>query len=154
MMEERSNYILLTHEKLDVEKAFGALTSPYCGGSSIFLGTTRDVFEGKHVASLDYECYETMAKKEILKICLEIRKEFPDIHNIAVHHRLGNVPVKEASILVATNSPHRKDCIQATSDIVDRVKSKVPIWKKEVYADGTTNWMSNKECQWASSAKT
>ena len=54
---------------------------------------------------------------------------------------------------MATNSPHRKDCIQATSDIVDRVKSKVPIWKKEVYADGTTNWMSNKECGWASSAE-
>jgi len=152
-MEECKNDILLTHEKLDVQKAFDTITSPYCGGSSFFLGTTRDVFEGKHVTSLDYECYETMAQKEILKICKEIREEYPEIRHIAVHHRLGNVPVKEASILVATNSPHRKDCIQATAEVVDRVKAKVPIWKKEVYADGTTNWMSNKECEWATSTK-
>lgn len=148
MGEEKKTLILLTHNKLDVHQASCDVLSERCGATSIFVGTTRDNFKGKQVVELSYECYDEMAKKEIEKICVKLREKYPDIMHILVHHRLGRVPIKESSIIVATSSPHRKDAIEATHLCVDLVKASVPVWKKEVYTDGSSAWMSNKECEW------
>jgi len=147
--EEKKTVVKLTHDLLDVSEATDSVLSERCGGTSIFIGTTRDNFRGKKVVELEYECYEEMAYKEIGKICTQIRLKYPNIMHICVYHRLGKVPVKESSIIVASSSAHRADAIEATSVCVDLVKSNVPVWKKEVYADGTSEWMSNKECCWS-----
>lgn len=71
-------------------------------------------------------------------------------YNLILFFRLGTVPVKEASIIIAVSSPHRTDAIQATQFCIDEVKKKVPIWKKEVYAENGSEWKENKECTWSS----
>ncbi|GJQ78363.1 putative catalytic subunit of the molybdopterin synthase complex [Trypoxylus dichotomus] len=87
-----------------------------------------------------------MAINALQKICAEIRTQWSSIVNIAIYHRLGVVPVKEASIVIAISSPHRKDALNATQWCIDTVKEKVPIWKKEFYKDDSSpEWKENKE---------
>lgn len=149
---DKQDHLLITCDELKLSHIQSVL-SKQCGATSIFLGTTRDNFRGKKVLQLDYECYEEMAEKEMKKICKTLRDKFPNLFHIMIHHRLGSVPMMETSIMVATSSPHRKDAIEATQLCVDLVKSNVPIWKKELYEDGSSAWMSNKECCWAETDK-
>jgi len=88
------------------------VTAPSTGATSLFVGTTRDNFEGKEVVRLEYEAYEGMARKQLLAICQELRTKWPDLHSIAIHHRLGLVEVTQASVVIAISSPHRKDALQ------------------------------------------
>ncbi|XP_078486730.1 molybdopterin synthase catalytic subunit [Ciona intestinalis] len=146
------NDIIFTNDALDVQTAVDKVSSETCGAVSIFLGTTRNHFNGKKVLRLDYECYGQMAHKELEKICDRLREKWPDILHILIHHRLGSVPVKESSVLIAISSPHRVDAMAATQYCIDNLKANVPIWKKEVYDDGTNQWMENNECSWKSTS--
>jgi len=123
---------------------------PSCGAVATFLGTTRDSFEGKKVTQLFYECYEKMAMKELQKIAFELRGRWTDIGRIVLVHRIGVVPVCEASVAIVVSSPHRKSALEAVATAIDLVKSQVPIWKKEFYADdsesATSVWKGNSEC--------
>jgi molybdopterin synthase catalytic subunit len=110
------------------------ISRPDCGGISIFQGITRNNFKGKKVSSLSYECYEQMALKEMNKIALEAQDKF-GVKGVAMWHRIGNVPIEEASINIATIGEHRKECIKATEWCIDTLKARVPIWKKEFYID-------------------
>ncbi|CAH1155198.1 unnamed protein product [Phaedon cochleariae] len=145
------NYLEVTEERLSVELISNLVSSKSCGAISLFIGTTRDNFEGKKVVNLEYEVYEAMAIKRMTAICEEIRQHWPTVEGIAIYHRVGSVPVKEASIIIAISSPHRKEAIQATEWCIDDVKRSVPIWKKEVYAEEAPQWKENKECPWSSS---
>lgn len=136
--------ILLTCDPLSVEKATDAVASNAAGATSVFVGTTRDTFEGKLVTLLQYEAYESMALKEMTKLCESARGKWPDLCSLAVMHRLGRVAVGEASVIIAASSPHRKEAIDACHFLIDTLKATVPIWKKEVYEDGST-WKANKE---------
>lgn len=148
------DYLKLTNDRLSIEDISDLVSSHCCGAISIFVGTTRDNFEGKPVARLEYEAYESMAINSLQKICAEIRNQWSDIMNIAIYHRLGVVPVKEASIVIAISSPHRKDALDATQWCIDSVKEKVPIWKKEFYKDDSSpEWKENKECAWSKSKR-
>lgn len=89
-----------------------------------------------------------MAIKKMTAICEELRAKWPDIKNIAIFHRLGTVPVKEASVVIAVSSPHRETSLLSVQHAIDTLKSTVPIWKKELYADNEAAWKENKECQW------
>jgi len=147
-MSDNKYHASITFDKLSVDEASEFVLSEKCGGTSIFVGTTRNNFKGKKVMSLEYECYDKMASKQFDQICVDIRAKYPDLVHIYIKHRLGVVPLCESSIIVATSSAHRNACCHATSELVSMVKSRVPIWKKEVYADGSTKWMENKECSW------
>lgn len=138
----------VTDKKLSVETVTDLVSDESCGAVSLFLGTTRDNFEGKQVLKLEYEAYEPMAKKKMLEICASIRQQWK-VHKIAIVHRIGVVPVKEASIIIAVSSPHRKESLEAVHYAIDTLKAVVPIWKKEVYTDDTTTWKQNKECAWS-----
>merc|ERR1712038_68389 len=81
-----------------------------------------DNFEGKEVVRLEYEAYEGMARKQLLAICQELRTKWPDLHSIAIHHRLGLVEVTQASVVIAISSPHRKDAIQVKKSHNNRDK--------------------------------
>ncbi|KAI6182421.1 Molybdopterin converting factor, subunit 2 [Aphelenchoides bicaudatus] len=142
-----SDQVSIQKEPIDVDKLCSFVTSPKCGGISVFIGTTRETFEEKTVKLLEYECYEEMALTEMRKLCHEARQQFPNVGRIAICHRIGNVPVCEKSVVIATSSPHRLDAIQATQLLIDRLKATVPIWKKEVYNDNQSAWKENAESQ-------
>ncbi|XP_054431308.1 molybdopterin synthase catalytic subunit isoform X2 [Pteronotus mesoamericanus] len=148
-VEEKSKDIIkFTTEKLSIEEASRAVTSPRCGAISLFVGTTRNNFEGKKVISLEYEAYIPMAENEVRRICRDIRQQWP-VRHIVVFHRLGLVPVSEASVVIAVSSARRAASLEAVSYAIDTLKAKVPIWKKEMYEESSSSWKRNKECFWA-----
>ncbi|CAB1318101.1 unnamed protein product [Coregonus sp. 'balchen'] len=100
--------IKLTHDKLSVDTVSDSVTCPSCGAISIFIGTTRNSFEGMKVVQLEYEAYVPMAESELRKIYTDIRARWPTVRHICVHHRLGVVPVTEASVIIGISSPHRR----------------------------------------------
>lgn len=138
-------FLKLTHTKLSVEEISNLVSTPSSGALSIFIGTTRNNFEGKTVINLEYEAYETMAIKSLQSICNDLRSRWKTIENIAIYHRLGTVPVMEASIVIAISSPHRQEAMLAVQWCIDNVKKSVPIWKKEIYEGQTESWKENKE---------
>ena len=113
---ETKDDIVITHSPLDVGAISASVTDANTGATSLFVGTTRDNFEGKTVVKLEYEAYEPMAAKEIQKICEAVRLQWPSVHKISIHHRLGVVKVKEASVVIAVSSPHRKESLEVRSD--------------------------------------
>uniref|UniRef100_A0A673NBE1 Molybdopterin synthase catalytic subunit n=1 Tax=Sinocyclocheilus rhinocerous TaxID=307959 RepID=A0A673NBE1_9TELE len=122
--------ITLTTDKLSADRVSESVTCPSCGAVSLFIGTTRDNFEGKKVIRLEYEAYSPMAESELRKICREIRTKWPSVRHINIQHRLGVVPITEASVIIGISSPHRRDSLEAVKYCIDTLKATVPIWKK------------------------
>ncbi|XP_069980965.1 molybdopterin synthase catalytic subunit [Penaeus vannamei] len=141
------DHIKLTREVLSTGEVVDAVTDPSCGAVSLFVGTTRNHFQGRQVVRLEYEAYEEMAEKEMLSLCKLAREKW-NIKHIAIYHRLGVVPVLESSVIIAVSSTHRRESLEATSFLIDELKARVPIWKKEMYDDGGGDWKKNKECAW------
>lgn len=100
---------------------------------------------GKKVLRLEYEGYVPMAESELRKICAQIREQWPSVVGVALLHRLGVVPVKEASVVVAVSSPHRREAIEACAFAIDTLKATVPIWKSEQYEGDDRVWKENAE---------
>ena len=132
--------IELTAEKLDPEKVTAKVRRDSNGAVVTFLGTTRDNFEGKRVLTLEYEAFDEMALKKLEEVRQELIAEF-GLDDLAISHRTGAVAIGEISLVVAVGSPHRKDAFYACHKAVDRIKEVVPIWKKEVYEDGS-RWVA------------
>ena len=129
----------LTHDPIDVSAVVAAVSTEASGAVDLFLGTTRNHSDGKAVTELTYEAYPEMARKEIEKIVQEVHYHWP-AHKVAVVHRLGSVPVGEASVAIAVSSSHRKEAFEACRFIIDKLKERVPIWKKEHFDDGSSSW--------------
>ena len=139
--------ICLVNEAIDVNAVVASVLDPTAGGLALFIGTTRDSFttnDGvvKSVVQLEYEAYQPMAIKEMSKIATLAREKWPELTNISFVHRLGIVPVMEASIVIAVSSPHRTDALAAVPWMTDQLKHRVPIFKREVYLDGS-EWKQN-----------
>lgn len=143
------DHIEIQETLIDSSDMIHLVTSPTSGAISLFIGTTRNNFDGKKVLQLEYEAYIPMAKLQLSKICLLIREKW-NVENIAISHRIGIVPVTEASVVIAISSSHRKESLEAVSFAIDTLKAIVPIWKKEIYEDGDYSWKENKECSWSS----
>lgn len=107
-----------------------------------FLGVTRDHHEGKGVKTLSYECFEGMARKQMMTILDEVMAE-QDLGRIAMRHRLGEVPIGEASVVLTVSAPHRGPCFEAVAEIMDRLKKEVPIFKKEYLEGGGEHWVGD-----------
>ncbi len=132
--------IELTHNILDPEKTTAKVRRDTNGAVVTFLGTTRDNFEGKTVLTLEYEAFDEMALKKLEEVRQELMAEF-GLEQVAISHRIGTVGIGEISLVVAVGSPHRKEGFYACHKTVDRIKEVVPIWKKEVYQDGS-RWVA------------
>ncbi|KAL5702117.1 molybdopterin synthase [Ranunculus cassubicifolius] len=128
---------------IDIAKYINFVQSPQSGAIATFSGTTRDTFEGKIVVELQYEAYIPMAVRCIRSICSSARSTW-NLDSIAVAHRLGPVLVGETSVFIAISSVHRVDALDACKYMIDEIKASVPIWKKEVYANGEV-WKENSE---------
>ncbi|KAI9278006.1 Molybdopterin biosynthesis MoaE [Sporodiniella umbellata] len=131
------NFVRVTGEPIpNSEEASRLVSDDSIGAISVFVGTTRNFFEGKKVVSLEYEAYVPMAEKVLDQIIAEARSKW-DLKHIGVFHRTGSVPVGQTSVVIAVSSTHRKDGLHATEYLIDTLKAKCPIWKKEVYLDGS-----------------
>ncbi|CAI5437653.1 unnamed protein product [Caenorhabditis angaria] len=140
-----NDIVRISANPLSISDAQKLATSPSSGAISLFVGTTRDNFENKTVSQLSYDCYDSMAYKELRKLCEDIRRTIPIIEKIVIFHRIGIVPVTEASVIIATCSPHRSEAIRATEKAINMLKETIPIWKKEVYNNNSDScWKSNK----------
>lgn len=106
----------------------------------MFLGTVRDAPEDGGVTGIEYTAYEAMAEAEFNRILSEARRRWPQA-GMAVRHRLGLVPAEEASIGIAVAAPHRADAFDACRYVIEEVKRRLPIWKKELRADGSAVWV-------------
>ncbi len=133
-------WIALLHEPLDVAAADAYLRDARCGGLNLFVGTTRQWTGTRETVELAYECYEPMAIKEMQRLVDEAKARWP-IERVCVLHRLGVVPVAEASVVVGVATPHRAAAFEACRFLIDELKVQVPIWKREHYTDGTTEWV-------------
>ncbi len=128
-------HVHLQRDPLDPGKWLGEFGNPSDGAVVSFIGKVRNKSRDKKVTHLEYEVYETMAIKELDQIAREACSLWP-LHSCMIVHRFGRVEIGEASILTAVSSPHRGDAYEASRFIIDMVKKRVPIWKKEFYDDG------------------
>lgn len=132
--------IKITEKHIDVQKVIDTASSLNAGAVNVFIGTVRSSANGKNVVWLEYEAYETMAVLEIRKIIDEAASRWP-LLGWAVSHRIGTLRPGETAVVVAVSTPHRKDSFDACQFIIDTLKEKVPIWKKEVF-EGGEEWVS------------
>ncbi len=132
--------IQLTDQPIDVPAVVDAARSTAAGAVVVFLGTVRKTTDGRETDSLDYECYPEMAEKKLAELETEARQRWP-LTDCAIIHRLGHLGVGEASVAVAASSLHRREAFEAAEWLIDRIKQVVPIWKKENYADGASDWV-------------
>ena len=120
----------ITGSALSLDAAYERVRSPGAGAVVTFVGTTRDVFQGKRVDRLEYECYAPMALKKMRELCVLIRGRW-EVERIHIAHRTGTVAVGESSVIIAVSSAHRVASLEATHWCIDELKATVPIWKKE-----------------------
>jgi molybdopterin synthase catalytic subunit len=132
--------VRLQHEPIEYHTLTDQVRSAACGAVCLFLGTVRELTEGKRTVSLDYEAYPTMAEKMLAQVEAETRERWP-VREMALVHRLGHMDLGEVSVAVAVSCPHRAQAFAACRYAIDRLKEVVPIWKQEHWADGTTEWV-------------
>jgi len=130
----------LTREPLSVDALIREVAGPERGGTCVFLGTVRNGSEEGGVTAIEYSAYEPMADAELERILGEVRERWPTAR-AALRHRLGRVPAGEASIAIAAAAPHRAEAFAACRHVIEEVKRRLPVWKKEYRVDGTASWV-------------
>ena len=138
--------IQILSDSIETSAVPSFISDPRAGGISIFLGTTRAETrpDGVELVALDYEAYEAMALEQMTKLVADARARWPII-KCALLHRVGRVPLAEASVIIAVSCPHRGQAFEACRFLIDEVKKSVTIWKKEVWADERSNWSERSE---------
>jgi len=127
--------ILLTEEALDPAACIHWVSAPDSGGTSVFIGTVRNATRGREVLRLEFEAYGSMALKEMKKIASTAVERWP-LKKVLLHHRTGVLQVGDVPVIIAVSAAHRDAAFTACRYIIDTLKETVPIWKKEVFADG------------------
>ena len=127
----------LVNGPIDVDRAVRSVEAPGFGAVVVFLGTVRNHHAGRAVEKLTYSAYRRMAADTLAKIVAELEVNGP---RVSIVHRLGEVPVGEASVVIAVGSPHRAAAYEASRSALERLKAEVPIWKREHYAEGEAVW--------------
>lgn len=134
------NVFRLSHQKLEIVTIRELISDASCGAHVIFDGTVRSQSHGRNVTALEFEAYEPMVYAELEKIALEIQDRWP-VQNIVLFHRLGRCEIGESPVIAAISSPHREEAFAACAWLMNRLKERVPIWKKEIFTDGE-HWVS------------
>lgn len=132
--------IKISATTLYVQACIDYVLFPAAGGIDIFIGTVRNATKGKDVVRLEFEAYESMAIKEMEKIAKDATVKWA-VHKIAIHHRTGILEVGEIPVIIAVSAAHRAAAFDACRYIIDTLKETVPIWKREVFADGAV-WIA------------
>ena len=129
----------LTFNPIDVAALVNE-ARPSDGGICVFLGVVRNENEGRPTVSIQYEAYGPMAEAEMARIVRQIEEEWPDTR-VRLQHRAGRLGVGEVSVAVVATAPHRREAFEACRAAIDRIKTSVPIWKKEFHPDGSSEWV-------------
>jgi molybdopterin synthase catalytic subunit len=129
----------VTSDVLDPVALSALVSRPEAGAVVLFSGIVRDNNLGRRVEHLEYDAYPPLAERTLAEIAAEVRAQW-DLTEVAIHHRIGRLEIGEASLLVAVSAPHRADAFHACHHCVDRVKQRVPVWKKEVW-EGGESWI-------------
>jgi molybdopterin synthase catalytic subunit len=142
-MGEASRKLLfeITSEELSPDEVIARLADGGVGAVIAFVGVVRGVTEGREVRYLEYEAYPEMAEEALEQIGREIRARWKTIENVAIVHRVGRLDIGETSVVIAVSAAHRGEVFDAVHYAIDRLKEIAPIWKKEVWTDGS-EWKS------------
>jgi molybdopterin synthase catalytic subunit len=133
---DHHDLILVSPERIDPAVLLARVADPACGAAVLFLGTVRDHSAGKEgVTHLEYEAYDDVVERKIGEIVDEARRLWP-VRRVAAVHRVGRLEVEEIAVGVAVSSPHRADAFDAGRYVIDELKARVPIWKKEHWPGG------------------
>jgi molybdopterin synthase catalytic subunit len=125
----------VTEEPLSLEAAVAEVADERAGGIATFTGTVRRQSRGREVTHLEYEAFVEMAEDVMAQLAADLQARH-ELCAVAIHHRVGRVEIDEASVVIAVSAPHRQAALAACKEAIDRLKQTVPLWKKEVYADG------------------
>jgi molybdopterin synthase catalytic subunit len=137
--DEGSTWTGLSKVSLPVLAASQWVVSPRCGAVVVFTGTARDHSVGRQdVTRLEYEAYESQVVPRLDEIAERARQQWPDLGRIVMLHRIGEVPLTEAAVVVAVSSPHRAEAFEAARFGIDTLKATVPIWKREDWSEGSS----------------
>ncbi len=137
--------ISITNEVIDPDLLRKTLFDPGAGAYTSFEGWIRNENEGHSVLRLEYEAYEPLALTEGKSILTEAQNKFPHLHAHCVH-RIGLLEIGDCAVWVGVSSPHRDEAFLACRYIIDEIKVRLPIWKKEHYADGHSGWVNCERC--------
>jgi molybdopterin synthase catalytic subunit len=116
------------------------VSNPRNGAVLLFLGAVRQVNDGRDVTGIDYAAYEAMAQRELDAIVIEASEKF-ETPDVAIRHRLGELGVEEVSVAIAVGHAHRDAAYAVSRFVIEELKRRVPIWKREHYVDGTREWV-------------
>jgi molybdopterin synthase catalytic subunit len=141
---------ILTRE-IDPASLINEVSSPQYGAISLFVGTVREVNEGRSVSAIEYSAYKSMASAELDRILDEAEARF-GVSALVVEHRIGLLGLGDVSVAIAAAHAHRAPALDCTRYVIEEIKKRVPIWKKEHYADGTREWVDPTRAAKASSA--
>jgi len=132
---EREHYVRLLETPLSLDRCVAAVSGPGMGGVVTFTGIVRRQSRGVTVQRLEYEAYAPMAVRELTRLVHEIEAEIAGVV-IAVEHRVGVLAIGDIAVVIAAAAPHRAEAFTACRAMIDRLKDRVPIWKKEIGEDG------------------
>lgn len=130
----------LTTAPLDVAAIHAAVVHPEAGGIGVFSGVVRNHHDGAAVDHLEYEAWQERARQALREVADDVAARHPSVRAIQVSHRIGRLEVGEVSVVCAASAPHRQQALAAAGELIDLVKQRVPIWKRETLADGTVRW--------------
>lgn len=131
----------IVRRAIDIAALMAEVEDTANGATIVFLGQVREVNDGRRVKGIEYSAYGEMAERELAKIAHECAAEF-GVEHLAVEHRLGSLALGEASIAIVVAHPHRGAAYNASRFVIEEVKRRLPIWKREGYVDGTSEWVN------------
>src|SRR5690349_5221528 len=132
----------ITEAPLDPAPLVALVAAPDMGAVVTFAGIVRDNFGGRPTAYLEYEAYEPMATAVLTRLAAEARDRW-GTGTIGIHHRVGRLEIGETAVLIVVAAPHRHEAFEAAEEIMDQIKQVAPIWKKEIWADGASEWVGD-----------
>ena len=133
--------VAVREEALDPGEVVAAVSDPAAGGLTVFVGTVRDHDGGQDVQRLEYSAHPT-AEARLAEVAAEVAEEF-DVVAVAATHRVGVLEIGDVAVVSAVSAAHRDTAFAASRALIDRLKARVPIWKHQVFADGTDEWVDS-----------
>lgn len=133
-------HVAIVQGPIDVTALLARAQAPGVGAVSLFLGTVRDLNDGRPVSGMEYEAYESMAESQLREIAVEACERIAGLR-LVVEHRVGALAIGEASVAIVAAHAHRGPAMEGARDVIEALKQRVPIWKREHYLTGEREWI-------------
>jgi len=130
----------IVERPIDAAAVIASVADVRAGATSLFLGTVRDTNDGRAVTGIEYSCYRAMAEREMMAVCEDVGARFAPVA-VAIEHRIGALALGDVSVAIAVSHERRAGAADGARHAIEELKRRVPIWKREHYADGTREWV-------------